>query len=544
MHILPLTWQSLTSQYTFKERDQTVKFFDFQPQAEQAITQFILSDFGSALILKTETFPEFLTEITDRFNSHKIKTVVRTEFNRNSLFGYSLYLDKEGKTESIQGAVQQADNGVLILNLSALLLDITQWDKLKQALLFGQYQQHTVNAVPVALPSVKTTFKLLLVGGRDDIATLYAYDDSLYQFSQYAELESYLTVDEENIEQWGSYIQSAAKQYGNKQFSALALNQLLRNYIRDSENRHLISISPTLLKKNILGISSFYPNVDEFDDIQGYFDYLEQQSSVLNQYVVHDILQNQLYIETEDETVGQINGLSVVEFDGVPYSFGEPLRISCNVQYGDGEIHDIERKVELGGNIHSKGIIIAQSCLANLLELPTQLPFSASLAFEQSYGEIDGDSSSLGIFCVLISALTKLPLPQSIAVTGSIDQFGNVLSVGGVNQKIEGFFAICDARELTGKQGVIIPAVCLSHLSLKQEVVEAVKAEKFHIWAVADVFETIQILLQHDFYDDELPKDSDKQSIFSLVHQYIEQHQNEYTSGTILQKFCKLFKNG
>ncbi|EFX90755.1 hypothetical protein HMPREF0027_2186, partial [Actinobacillus ureae ATCC 25976] len=212
-----------------------------------------------------------------------------------------------------------------------------------------------------------------------------------------------------------------------------------------------------------------------------------------NKYTTQDILTQQLYIETEDEEIGQINGLSVIEFDGIPHSFGEPLRISCNVQHGDGEITDIERKVELGGNIHSKGIIIAQSCLANLLEFPTQLPFSASLAFEQSYGEVDGDSSSLAIFCVLISALSKLALPQSIAVTGSIDQFGNVLSVGGVNQKIEGFFNICQARGLTEKQGVIIPATCISHLSLKTEVIDAVKAGQFKIWAVGNVFEAIQI---------------------------------------------------
>ncbi|MCT8847012.1 protease, partial [Glaesserella parasuis] len=258
--------------------------------------------------------------------------------------------------------------------------------------------------------------------------------------------------------------------------------------------------------------------------------------------VLNDILNHQLYIETEEETIGQINGLSVVEFDGVPHSFGEPLRISCNVQYGDGEIHDIERKVELGGNIHSKGIIIAQSCLANLLELPTQLPFSASVAFEQSYGEIDGDSSSLAIFCVLISALTKLPLPQSLAVTGAIDQFGNVLSVGGVNQKIEGFFNVCEARELTGKQGVIIPAICVSHLSLKPAVLSAIEAGKFHIWAVEDVFEALQILLQHPFYDEDLPENSEKKSIFALVHQGIEQSENEDTSGSIFQKIRKLLK--
>ena len=254
-------------------------------------------------------------------------------------------------------------------------------------------------------------------------------------------------------------------------------------------------------------------------------------------------MNNQVYIETDDEEIGQINGLSVIEFEGVPYAFGEPLRISCNVQYGDGEITDIERKVELGGNIHSKGILIAQSCLANLLELPTQLPFSASLAFEQSYGEVDGDSSSLAIFCVLVSSLAKVALPQSIAVTGSIDQFGNVLSVGGVNYKIEGFFNLCAARGLTGKQGVVIPASCISHLSLKPEVIEAVKAGQFQIWAVESVFEAVEILLKNAFYAEDRREKSDKPALFDLIHQGIEQSPNHDVEHKLWHKIFPWWKS-
>lgn len=542
MQVSPLSLQSLSVHYPFKQTDQAVRFLDFQPNTQQAMQQFALSEFGSALILKTELFPEFLNEITDYFENSHCQTVLKTEFNRQSLFGYSLYLEKENQIKTVAGAIEQAHQGILILNVSALLLDIVQWDKLKQALLFGQFDPIIAGKLPEAIMPIQSQFKLILVGSRDDIATLHNYDEDLYQFCQYAEIESYLNIDEENSEQWGSYIQSSAKKYLNRTFSKTGLNQLLHYYIRESENQTLISISPTLLKKHLLGLQHFYPKQAQFNHIQDYFDYLEKQSGVLNKFVLNDILNHQLYIETEEETIGQINGLSVVEFDGVPHSFGEPLRISCNVQYGDGEIHDIERKVELGGNIHSKGIIIAQSCLANLLELPTQLPFSASVAFEQSYGEIDGDSSSLAIFCVLISALTKLPLPQSLAVTGAIDQFGNVLSVGGVNQKIEGFFNVCEARELTGKQGVIIPAVCVSHLSLKPAVLSAIEAGKFHIWAVEDVFEALQILLQHQFYDEDLPENSEKKSIFALVHQGIEQNENEDASGSIFQKIRKLLK--
>lgn len=542
MQVSPLSLQSLSVHYPFKQTDQAVRFLDFQPNTQQAMQQFALSEFGSALILKTEPFPEFLNEITDYFENLHCQTVLKTEFNRQSLFGYSLYLEKENQIKTVAGAIEQAHQGILILNVSALLLDIVQWDKLKQALLFGQFDPIIAGKLPEAIMPIQSQFKLILVGSRDDIATLHNYDEDLYQFCQYAEIESYLNIDEENSEQWGSYIQSSAKKYLNRTFSKTGLNQLLHYYIRESENQTLISISPTLLKKHLLGLQHFYPKQTQFNHIQDYFDYLEKQSGVLNKFVLNDILNHQLYIETEEETIGQINGLSVVEFDGVPHSFGEPLRISCNVQYGDGEIHDIERKVELGGNIHSKGIIIAQSCLANLLELPTQLPFSASVAFEQSYGEIDGDSSSLAIFCVLISALTKLPLPQSLAVTGAIDQFGNVLSVGGVNQKIEGFFNVCEARELTGKQGVIIPAVCVSHLSLKPAVSSAIEAGKFHIWAVEDVFEALQILLQHPFYDEDLPENSEKKSLFALVHQGIEQNENEDASGSIFHKIRKLLK--
>lgn len=542
MQVSPLSLQSLSVHYPFKQTDQAVRFLDFQPNTQQAMQQFALSEFGSALILKTELFPEFLNEITDYFENLHCQTVLKTEFNRQSLFGYSLYLEKENQIKTVAGAIEQAHQGILILNVSALLLDIVQWDKLKQALLFGQFDPIIAGKLPEAIMPIQSQFKLILVGSRDDIATLHNYDEDLYQFCQYAEIESYLNIDEENSEQWGSYIQSSAKKYLNRTFSKTGLNQLLHYYIRESENQTLISISPALLKKHLLGLQHFYPKQTQFNHIQDYFDYLEKQSGVLNKFVLNDILNHQLYIETEEETIGQINGLSVVEFDGVPHSFGEPLRISCNVQYGDGEIHDIERKVELGGNIHSKGIIIAQSCLANLLELPTQLPFSASVAFEQSYGEIDGDSSSLAIFCVLISALTKLPLPQSLAVTGAIDQFGNVLSVGGVNQKIEGFFNVCEARELTGKQGVIIPAVCVSHLSLKPAVLSAIEAGKFHIWAVEDVFEALQILLQHPFYDEDLPENSEKKSLFALVHQGIEQNENEDASGSIFHKIRKLLK--
>ena len=544
MHLSSLSWQSLFLHHSFKLSDQSVNFFDFQPKALQALNLFKSQEMGSLLVMKSEVLPEFLDELSVQLSQDNSQPViVRTEFKASHLFGYTLFLEKENRIETIKGAIQQAQNGILVLRLNTLLHDLKQWDKLKQALLFGFYEQNAVNYVPEVLPAIQSPFKLLLVGSREDISMLAAYDGDLYQFAQYTEIDSFLNVDEESLNQWGDYVQAYAQKFVQRRFTLKALNQLLQHYVRESESQTMISISPTKLKNQLLGLAKFYPNSTAFDEVNTYFEALELQASTLNQYALQDILNNQVYIETEDEEIGQINGLSVIEFEGVPYAFGEPLRISCNVQYGDGEIIDIERKVELGGNIHSKGILIAQSCLANLLELPTQLPFSASLAFEQSYGEVDGDSSSLAIFCVLVSSLAKVALPQSIAVTGSIDQFGNVLSVGGVNYKIEGFFNLCAARGLTGKQGVVIPTSCISHLSLKPEVIEAVKAGQFQIWAVESVFEAVEILLKNAFYAEDRREKSDKPALFDLIHQGIEQSSNHDVEHKLWHKIFPWWKS-
>ena len=220
----------------------------------------------------------------------------------------------------------------------------------------------------------------------------------------------------------------------------------------------------------------------------------EWREGYLAERMQDEILLEQILIETEGEQVGQINALSVVEFPGHPRAFGEPSRISCVVHIGDGEFNDIERKAELGGNIHAKGMMIMQSFLMAELELEQQIPFSASLTFEQSYSEVDGDSASMAELCALISALADVPVSQSIAITGSVDQFGRAQPVGGLNEKIEGFFAICQTRGLDGNQGVIIPVANVRHLCLRQELLDAVKAGQFSIWAIEDVMDALPLL--------------------------------------------------
>ena len=369
--------------------------------------------------------------------------------------------------------------------------------------------------------------KVIVLGNRTELATLEELEEDLYHLADYAEIESYCRVaNAEQQQQWMGYVQAVAQQHQLPTLELSGFNKLYQLLVRDSENRDLINISPLMLK-NILTETALLTQSTALSavDFERYFLHKTEQFGFLREQTYDSILQEQIYVATEGEMVGQINGLSVIEYPGTPLVFGEPSRISCIVQYGDGEVVDVERKTELAGNIHSKGILIAEACLANILELPSQLPFSASLVFEQSYGEIDGDSASLAGFCVLVSALSDLPLPQSIAITGAIDQFGLVHSVGGVNEKIEGFFTICQRRGLTGKQGVIIPSAVVNQLSLSEAVISAVKNQTFFIYPVEAVDQACEILLQRDLVEqDDKDYTPDTLPLARLINQRINQY--------------------
>jgi predicted ATP-dependent protease len=197
-------------------------------------------------------------------------------------------------------------------------------------------------------------------------------------------------------------------------------------------------------------------------------------------------------IDTAGARVGQVNGLSVLSLGG--FSFGRPSRISARVRLGKGEVVDIEREVDLGGPIHSKGVLILAGFLGQRYARRRPLSLSASLVFEQSYGGVEGDSASMAELCAILSALAEVPIRQSLAITGSVNQNGDAQAIGGVNEKIEGFFDICRLRGLTGEQGVVVPQGNVRHLMLRANVVEAVAAGKFHVHAVRTVDEALALL--------------------------------------------------
>jgi len=249
--------------------------------------------------------------------------------------------------------------------------------------------------------------------------------------------------------------------------------------------------------KDILAESDFWAKqadraVVSRADVERALDAKERRSSRLRDRARENILQEVALIDTSGSCVGQVNGLSVLELGG--FRFGRPTRITCQVRPGTGKVVDIEREVELGGPIHSKGVLILSGFLAGRYALTTPMSLFASLVFEQSYGGVEGDSASSAELYAILSALSELPLRQDLAVTGSVNQLGEVQAIGGVNEKIEGFFDICRARGLTGSQGVLVPKANVQHLMLHRDVIDACAAGKFAIYPIATIDEGIALL--------------------------------------------------
>jgi len=564
-----LPWQELRPTLSVTEiPSHSQDFFALQPRAEKAIRYFIKNSHRTLLVLKADDQAEYaplleqliqsekpepelygvqyVIEQGDSFSFPRISAEPVQSYNDNfaaqKSVATALYFDQfqlfgsvkiHATSHDIQlnpGLVHQVNSGVLIVTAGALLAQFDLWQRLKHILttgVFNWYSAHPFKTLPCDIPSYPLQLKVIVLGNRTELATLEELEEELYHLADYAEIESYCRVaNAEQQQQWMGYVQSVAQQHQLPMLELSGFNKLYQLLVRDSENRDLINISPLMLK-NILTETALLTQSTSLSavDFERYFLHKAEQFGFLREQTYDSILQEQIYVATEGEMVGQINGLSVIEYPGTPLVFGEPSRISCIVQYGDGEVVDVERKTELAGNIHSKGILIAEACLANILELPSQLPFSASLVFEQSYGEIDGDSASLAGFCVLVSALSDLPLPQSIAITGAIDQFGLVHSVGGVNEKIEGFFTICQRRGLTGKQGVIIPSAVVNQLSLSEAVISAVKNQTFFIYPVEAVDQACEILLQRDLVEQEDKNyTAETLPLARLIHQRINQY--------------------
>lgn len=402
------------------------------------------------------------------------------------------------------GSLHKANGGYLIVPLKDLLLNYFSWDSLKRALKneevviedagerFGFMSAKSLKPDPIPLQ-----VQIVLIGSPWLYHLLYQWDEDFKElFRVKAEFDTSMEYSVENSKDFASVIFKIEKEQGLMPLNHEAIGRMLEESCRMADDQHRISIRFGELSK-ILREADHYARREGSDEIDnGHIDKAIESKyfrSNLIQEKINDLIRrNTLMIDLEESKIGQINGISVIDLGDI--SFGRPNKITVSVASGKEGLIDIEREVKLGGPLHSKGVLILNGYLNEHYGQDKQISLVASLVFEQSYSEIEGDSASSAELYAILSSLSQIPVKQGVAVTGSVNQKGEVQPIGAVNEKIEGYFEVCRQHGLTGEQGVVIPKSNMDNLMLKPEVVSAVKEGRFHIWAVETIDQGLEIL--------------------------------------------------
>ncbi|HSN93389.1 MAG TPA: ATP-binding protein, partial [Anaeromyxobacteraceae bacterium] len=399
------------------------------------------------------------------------------------------------------GALHRANGGFLVLDARKLLVQPFAWEELKRALrsrevrietperLLGFAGTSTLEPDPIPLH-----VKVVLVGERLLYHLLLEYDSDFGQlFKVAADFADRIPRSDRD---YARLIATLARRDRLRPLDRAAVTRVLDEAARragDAERltAELEPVRDLLREADHRAAEAGRSRVGE-EDVRAAVAARQRRAGRVRELLLEEIDRGTIVVETAGARVGQVNGLSVLVVGGE--AFGRPSRITARVRLGKGEVVDIEREVALGGPIHSKGVLILGGFLGGRYAREAPLTLSASLVFEQSYGGVEGDSASAAELCALLSAVGEIPLRQSVAVTGSVDQHGRLQAVGGVNEKVEGFFEVCRARGLTGEQGAVVPAANAKNLVLRDEVIEAVQAGRFRVYAVEHVDEAMEIL--------------------------------------------------
>jgi lon-related putative ATP-dependent protease len=401
------------------------------------------------------------------------------------------------------GALHRANGGYLILEGEKLLMEPEVWPALKRALKTGAIKIESPAADP--FPPVMTldpeaiplAVKVVLVGSHDLYDLLQDLDEEFGElFRVLAEFDDDLERTPETMLDFARLVKAHAEAAGSAPLTAAAVARLIACSARRAEHQrrlsaHLGEVFDLVSEADLIRQAEHAPLID-LQHVRKALAAKEERLGRTGRLLLEEMLDGTILIDTDGDAVGRINGLTVLEVGG--RCFGSPARITATAHAGDLGVVDIEREVELGQAIHSKGVMILAGYIGHKYARTFPLAISAHIALEQSYGHVDGDSASLAELCALISALTDVPIAQSFAVTGSLNQYGDVQAVGGVNEKIEGYFRLCRARGLNGRQGVIIPRANVRNLMLDDEVVDAVRRRDFMIYAVGAVEAALELL--------------------------------------------------
>ena len=456
----------------------------------------------------------------DKFAKFKVNVIVKNVPNSGApiiTVDYPTQCNLVGKVERIQqygalltdftlikaGALHQANGGFLLLDARKVLEQPYAWDSLKRAI--------ASKRVKIEAPSEETSFTTISLDPEPiplDIKVVLTGDFEIYEllserdpdfrdfFKVEADFGMIMDRNAENEVEYAKLIGSLSKKKQLRSLNRQAVARVIEYASRMADDAgkltaHISSIGDLLREADYWARVSNSKqigknHIDQAIEAQIY------RSDRIKKAMLEEIDKGTILMDVKGERVGQINGLVVYDFSR--YSFGKPARITTQVRIGKGDFMDIEREISMSGPIHTKGVLILKSLISNRFAKHSPLSLSASIVFEQSYGGVDGDSASSTEYYCLLSAIANLPIKQSIAVTGSINQFGEIQPIGGVNEKIEGFFDVCAHDGLTGKQGVIIPRTNVDNLMLRADIVQAVEEGRFTIYAIDTVDDGIEIL--------------------------------------------------
>jgi lon-related putative ATP-dependent protease len=402
------------------------------------------------------------------------------------------------------GALHRANGGYLLIDARKLLMEPLAYEELKRAMraeeirIDGLAQRlsliSTVSLEPEPIP---LDVKIVLVGDRQLYHLLSAYDpDFEALFKVPAEFNDRMDLTPEAVDDYARLIAKLVQREKLRPLDPSGVARVIEHAMRLADDSEKLSVHIRnvidLLREADYWAEQATANIIAAPHVQQALDAQVYRIDWVREQVQEQIRRGTVLIDTAGAVAGQVNGLSVLQAGS--FAFGRPSRITARVRIGKGEVIDIERQVELGGPLHSKGVMILSGFLGARFAADRPLTLSATLVFEQSYGGVEGDSASSAELYALLSALANLPIGQNFAVTGSVNQMGQVQAIGGVNEKIEGYFDICAAKGLTGEQGVLIPASNVKHLMLRPDVVEAAAAGRFRIFPIGRVEEGIEIL--------------------------------------------------
>jgi len=476
--------------------------------------------------------------ILDNEDVKECPVIIETSPTYSNLFGtIEKYSDGSGGwyadfTRIKSGSLLRANGGYLVINAMDAFTEPGVWKALKRVLLYGKLEIQDVANLYMFSPStlkpepVEVTTKIILIGNEYTYSILSNYEDDFNKiFKIKAAFDYEIKRTEQALFEYAGVVKKLIEAENLLEFDASAIAKIAEYGARYAGEKNKLTtrfayIADIAREANFWATDSGNKVVTSYDVLQAFSSSRERHS--LHESKVSEMIHDgTILIDTDGEKIGTINGLAV--YGDNLFSFGKPTRITASHSLGNGSIINVEREAGLSGSSHNKGMLIISGYFREKFGRKFPLSFQASIVFEQGYGMIDGDSASITEICALLSSISRIPLKQSLAITGSVNQIGVIQPIGGVNEKIEGFFDVCKAKGLTGKQGTIIPALNVKDLMLKDEVIEAVKKNKFHIYPVEKVEEAVEILMGYKAGKELKSGAYESDSIFGLVERTLRE---------------------